>query len=174
MTTTPRVSGWANAALGFGAVALAVAAAVAIPHHLAGKPWWECDTPAEAQQALADSRAVAIGLVVASVAVGIVGAVLGLAGIQHNLISRLVNPGRIVGQGRAFAGLLLSGNAAAAFAYAAVKQQGRADPVVFLAMPAMLSALVAWQAYRWWRRTGAAALAAVAPADPDSNPPDTR
>lgn len=156
MTTHPRASGWANAAFGFGVVALVVAVAVAVPHHLAGKPWWECDDPREAQQALAVSRSVAIGLMVASVAVGLVGAVLGLAGIQHNLISRLVNPGRIVGQGRAFAGLLLSGNAAAAFAYAAVKQQGRADPVVFLAMPAALSALVAWQAYRWRRRGGPA------------------
>lgn len=111
---------------------------------------------------------------VASVGVGLVGAVLGLAGIPHNLISRIVNPDRIVGQGRAFAGLLLSGNAAAVFAYAAVKQQGRADPVVFLVLPAVLSALVAWQAYRWRRRTGAATLAAVAPADLGPNPPDTR
>src|SRR5262249_48957753 len=54
-----RVSGWSNAALGFGAVALACAAAVAIPPPLAGKPWWEYDDPAEAQKALAAGASLA-------------------------------------------------------------------------------------------------------------------
>ena len=163
-----RVSRWSNAALWFGVVALVLATLAAIPHHLNGKPWWEHDDPAEAQNALAAGTSLATALIVAATVVGVVGISLGLVGIRHYLTSRITSPGRVVGLGRACTGLLLSGNAASVLVYAAVKQMDRADPLVFVALPAVLSLLTAWQAYRWWRRNGMSTLAALTPAESDA------
>jgi hypothetical protein len=160
-----RVSGWARAALGFGIGSLVLAALTAIPARLGGEPWWEANDAAQAEAALSAGTARAVALVAAATAVSLAGALIGLAGIRQYLVSQVTAPGTVVGLGRAFAGMLLSGFSGSVLVYAALKELGHPDRWHFLAVPAGANTLLAARACWWWRHRGRAALAALTPAE---------
>ena len=170
MEAGQQVSGWSRAAQWFGIVALVLATLSAIPDNLNGKPLWERNDPPEAKETLTASTSLAGTLVGAATVVGVVGVFLSLAGMRQYLVSQIISPGKVVGLGRAFAGMLLSGLSASVLVYAAVKQQAPADPLVFVAAPAGLALLIAGLASWWWRRSGNSILAALTPAEPGVAP----
>jgi hypothetical protein len=154
-----RVSIWSRVALWLGAVWCVLAILVAVVDYAVVRPL-ERDAVELIQQG---SVAVAVTLIVLAHGICLVQAIVSLIGIRQCLLSQ----GKIVGLGRAYLGMMLTGLGSAVLVFVGILHVGRIAPMA-VAVPAaeiIVAAGFAW----WWGLGGKLTSIARTPSEPSDS-----